>query len=69
MFCVPALLLANSNLIAKFETFVILNDFSTNSPNTTPPKFSKPYSGSNLTSGLTPFPFSLTDTAVCLQNN
>jgi hypothetical protein len=48
---------------------VILNDFSTNSPNTTPPKFSKPYSGSNLTSGLTPFPFSLTDTAVCLQNN
>jgi len=49
-------------LIAKFETFYILNVLSQYSPRTIPPAFTKPFSGTTFTSGLTPFPLSFVET-------
>lgn len=66
-FATPDALLEKLNFTGKDEMFLIVNDFSIFSPDSTLPKYKRPSSLSSSTSGLTPIPFNYTETVVCYE--
>ena len=68
VFSTPETWLRRLKLTGKEEMFLIVNDFSNDSPTSTLLKLINPSSGVMLTSGRTPVPLRLTETIVWSEN-